>query len=139
MLVYSLKINASKVQEVIDGFLIDKPYINLFCFTETKVDCVDFTPTGLTTFDKQRIPKPGTLKGGGLMIGYIENKKIKMEKVDTRSEDILIVEGTIYKEKVKIILAYFNCCKLRAGRRFQENREIQKEIKEHMKCKKMFI
>ena len=45
---------------------------------------------------------------------------------------ILIVEGTIYNEKIKIILTYFNCCKLRAGRRYLENREMQKEVEEHM-------
>ena len=132
MLVNSLKINASKVQEVIDGFLINKTYISLFCFTEIKVDCVNFTPTGLITFDKQRVPKNGTLKGGGLMIGYIEDERIKMEKIDTINEDILIIEGIIYNEKIKIILAYFNCNKGRAGKRFQENRDIQKEIEEHM-------
>ena len=44
----------------------------------------------------------------------------------------MIVEGTIYNEKIKIILAYFNCCKLRAGKRYQENRDMQKEIEEHM-------
>ena len=58
------------------------------------------------------------------MLGHIEDERIKLEKLETKSEDILIVEGTIYNEKVKIILAYFNCCKLRAGRRYQENREM---------------
>ena len=63
MLVNSLKINAAKVQEIIDGFLIDKPYISIFCLTETKVDCVNFVPIGLVTFDKQRVAKSETLKG----------------------------------------------------------------------------
>ena len=75
MLVNSLKINASKIQEIIDGFLIDKTYISIFCLPETKVDCVNFTPVRLVTFDKQRVTKPGTLKGGGLMLGYIENEE----------------------------------------------------------------
>ena len=132
MLVNSLKINAAKIQEIIDGFLINKPYINIFCLTETKVDCVNFIPVGLITFDKQRTSKPETLKGGGLMIGYIENERIKLEKIETKSEYILIVEGTIYNEKIKIILTYFNCCKLRVGRRYLENREMQKEVEEHM-------
>ena len=55
-----------------------------------------------------------------------------MEKIETTSEDILIIEGLIYNEKVKIILAYFNCSKERTGKRYQENRDIQKEIEEHM-------
>ena len=111
LLVNSLKINAGKVQEVIDEFLLGKTYISIFCFTETKVDCVNFVPRGLTTFDKQRTPKRGKPKGGGLMIGFIEDKKFRMEEVETRSEDIIIIEGTIYNEKLKIVLAYFNCNK----------------------------
>ena len=83
MLVNSLKINVSKVQEIIDGFLIEKDYISLFCLTETKVDCLNFTPVGLTTYDKQRTGKPQQEKGGGLMIGHITNKKIKLEVVET--------------------------------------------------------
>merc|ERR1711888_512769 len=132
MFVNSLKINAAKVQEIIDGFLIDKPCINIFCLTETKVDCVNFTPIGLITFAKQRVTKPGTLKEGGLMIGYIENERIKLDKKEIKSEDIQVVEGTIFNERIKIILTYFNCCKLRAGRRYQENREMPKEVEEHM-------
>ena len=48
-----------------------------------------------------------------------------MEEIETRSEDILIIEGMIYNEKIKIILAYFNCSKELTGRRYRENREIQ--------------
>ena len=33
MLVNSLKINAGKVQEIIDSFLINKTYISIFCLT----------------------------------------------------------------------------------------------------------
>ena len=79
LLVNSLKINAIKVQEVTDAFLEDKPYISIFCFTETKVDCVNFIPIGLKTFNKQRVPKKGTLKGGDLTLGYIEDNRIIME------------------------------------------------------------
>ena len=79
MLVNSLKINAGKVQEIIDSFLIEKDYISIFCLTETKVDCIDFTPVGLTTYDKQRTGKPQQEKGGGLMIGHLTNGKIKLE------------------------------------------------------------
>ena len=38
MLVNSLKINAGKIQEIVDCFLIEKEYISIFCLTETKVD-----------------------------------------------------------------------------------------------------
>ena len=38
MLINSLKINAGKVQEIIDSFLINNTYISVFCLTETKVE-----------------------------------------------------------------------------------------------------
>ena len=82
MLVNSLKINAGKVQEIIDSFLLEKYYINIFCLTETKVDCIDFTPVGLTTYDKQRSGKPEQEKEGGLMIGHLTSEKVKLEKID---------------------------------------------------------
>ena len=78
LLVNSLKINAGKMQEIIDSFLINKEYISIFCLTETKVDCIDFTPVGLVTFDRQRTARPGHEKEGGLMLGYIEDERIKL-------------------------------------------------------------
>ena len=66
------------------------------------------------------------------MIGHLTDERVKLEKVDTESEDILIVEGEIHNEKTKIILVYFNCGKLMAGRRYEENRKMQQEIERHM-------
>ena len=66
------------------------------------------------------------------MIGHLTDERIKLEKIDTESEDILIIEGEIHREKIRIILVYFNCCKLTAGRRYEENRKIQQEIEKHM-------
>ena len=108
--------------------MVDKPYISIFCFTETKVDCIDFIPTGLKLFTKQRIPGKKVLKGRGVAIGFIEDNKIMMEEIETRSKDIMVIDGTIYNEKITIILAYFNSSKEVDGRRYQENREIQNEI-----------
>ena len=47
LLLNTLTITDLKVQEVSDKFLINKPYISIFCFTEIKVDCVDFIPIGI--------------------------------------------------------------------------------------------
>ena len=52
MLVNSLKIDARKVQEVPDVFLIDKKYISIFCFTEIKVDCIYFILIGVKLYTK---------------------------------------------------------------------------------------
>ena len=50
LLINSLIITAGKVQEVTDKFLIDKPYISMFCFTEIKVDSIDFIPIGIKLY-----------------------------------------------------------------------------------------
>ena len=94
LLINSMKIIALKVQEVSDNYLRDKPYISLFCFSEIKVDCVDFTPVGIKIITKHR--KKGEKKGGGLAIGHLINEKIKLEETKNESSDILIVEGAIH-------------------------------------------
>ena len=53
-------------------------------------------------------------------------------RINTESEDILIVEEEIHRERIRIILVYFNCSKLMAGRRYDENRKIQQEIEKYM-------
>ena len=79
--------------------MIDTESISIFCLTETKINCANFTPLGLTIHDKQRTGKPEQEKGGGLMLGYITDEKIRLEKVETESEDILIVEEKYIRKK----------------------------------------
>ena len=73
LLLNTLIITDLKVQEVSDKFLANKPYISIFCFTEIKVDCIDFTPIGIKIISKHR--KKGEKKGGGLAIGHIDDEK----------------------------------------------------------------
>ena len=54
LLMNSLTITAEKLQEVTDKYLIDKPYISMFCFTEIKVDSIDFIPIGIKLYTKHR-------------------------------------------------------------------------------------
>ena len=89
-----------KVQTVTSRFIANKPYTSIFCFTETKVDCIDFTPIGLKIITKHR--KKREKKGGGLAIGYVDDKKTKLEEVKVDHSDILIVEGTIHRRKIRI-------------------------------------
>ena len=42
------------------------------------------------------------------------------------------MDGIILNEKIRIILAYFNCCKETQGRKYAVNREIQKEIEQYL-------
>ena len=52
LLLNTWKIDASKVQAVIDKFLKGGDHKTLFCFTETKVDSLDFTPVGIKLYVK---------------------------------------------------------------------------------------
>ena len=52
LLLNTLTITDLKVQAVTDKFLVNKPYISIFCFTEIKVDCIDFTPIGIKIITK---------------------------------------------------------------------------------------
>ena len=76
LLMNTLTITAWKVPTVINKFMWNKPYTSIFCFTETKIDCVNFIPVGIKMFTKHR--KKKEKKGGGLMIGYINDGKTKL-------------------------------------------------------------
>ena len=104
ILINSLVINAGKVQEITDTFIMDKTYISIFCFTETKVDCIDFRTKRIKLYTKHRtnIEK----KGGGLAIGHLIDNRIKLEEIQVENNNILIIEETIYKEKIRILLTY---------------------------------
>ena len=67
LLINTLTITAEKVQLVINNFLKGESFSSIFCFTETKVDSLNFRPVGVKSFSKQR--KRGVKMGGGLMIG----------------------------------------------------------------------
>ena len=60
------------------------------------------------------------------------SNSIKLEERQTKSNNILILEGTIYNEKIRIILTYMDCCKEVKGERYKENRENEKEIENFM-------
>ena len=57
LLLNTLIINATKVQTVVENFIRGKEYSTLFCFTETKVDSLDFEPIGIKIFSKHRKKK----------------------------------------------------------------------------------
>ena len=54
LLLNTRKIDASKVQTVIDKFLKGGVHKTIFCFTETKVDSLDFTPVGIKLYVKKQ-------------------------------------------------------------------------------------
>jgi len=131
LLLNSWKIDAVKVQTVIDKFIKEEKHRSFFCFTETKVDSLDFTPIGIKLFSKHR--RVNDKKGGGLTIGYKIDQKVKMEEIEVKNSDILALEGTIEDSRYRIILSYFDSCKKKSGKEFDRNRSIQKEIEKLIK------
>merc|ERR1711888_334538 len=75
LLINSLKISIGKLQEITDGFLIDKKYVSIFCLTETKDNCANYQELGLTIYDKQRAGRQNQDKGGGLIIGHLTDER----------------------------------------------------------------
>ena len=94
------------------------------------MDCIDFIPTGIKLYTKQRTARDR--QGGGIAIGHLKVDRIILEEIETKGRDILILEGTIYNERIRIILTYMDCCKEANGPRFRANREIQEEIEKYI-------
>ena len=87
LLINTRIISVIKVQTVIDNFMKNKTYTSIFCFTETKVDSLNFKPIGLKKFSKHR--KSKEKKGGGLIIGVLDDKKTRLEEIKVDHSDIM--------------------------------------------------
>jgi len=61
------------------------------------------------------------------MIGYIDDKKTKLEEIKVNHSDIA-VKGTMRGSKIRIFLTYMGCSKNKSGKEYEENRRIQKII-----------
>ena len=131
LLLNSRKIDAVKVQTIVEEFMIDKNYTTIFCLTETKVEGHDFQPVGIKIMSKQRSRKTETF-GGGLALGYREDANIELEEIGVKSSDILAVEGSINHTKFRIVLCYFGSKKLVKGTDYQKNRNLQKQVEKLM-------
>ena len=130
ILINSLKINVLKVQTVIENFIKDKSHTCIFCLTETKVDSLDFNPQGIKIFTKHR--ESSEKKGGGLIIGFKEDRDIKLEEIEVNDNDILALEGVIRGEKSRIVLSYFDSSKSLTDEGFKRNRVIQNKVENLM-------
>ena len=90
--------------------------------TETKVEGHNFQPEGVKIFSKHRGRRDK--KGGGLALGYDLKAEIKLEEIETKSNDILAVAGKVNNTRCRIVLCYFDCTKQLKGRDFKRNRDI---------------
>merc|ERR1711874_641607 len=130
LLINSCRIDATKVQTIVTNFVEDKEYTTIFCMTETKVDSHNFQPQGITIFSAHRRKKEK--KGGGLTIGYATKADIHLKEIETKSNDILALEGTVLKSKFRIILCYFDSSKSLNDQDYKNNRALQKEVENLM-------
>ena len=129
LLVNSCKINAIKVQTIVNNFIEGKDHTVIFCMTETKVDSHDFQPQGITIFSAHRTQKElKKKKGGGLAIGFATKADISLKNIATKSNDILALEGTVLKSKFRIILCYFDSTKSLSDQFYNNNRKMQAEV-----------
>ena len=73
LLMNTLKLTTGKVQDVVNTFMLENEYISIFCFTETKVEFLDFIPNGISIITKHRRleDKKEDTEKGGLAIGYL--------------------------------------------------------------------
>ena len=129
LLINSGKIDAMKVQTIVNSFMKDKNYASIFCLTETKVKRLDFQPEGIRLITKHR--GENDKKGGGLAIGFDVKADVKLEEIDSGSNDILAVEGKVNNARCRIVLCYFDCTKQVKGDDYERNRIIQKKV-EHL-------
>merc|ERR1712179_715468 len=97
---------------------------------ETKVESLDFDPKGVKLFTKHRDKEEK--RGGGLIIGYKEDKEVKLEEIKTDDNDILALEGVVRGDKTRIILSYFDSSKRKTGDEYDKNRIMQRKIEELM-------
>ena len=127
LLINSCKITATKVQTIVNNFIEGKKHTVIFCMTETKVDSHDFQPIGITIFSAHRSRKEikDKKKGGGLAIGYASNADISLKEIKTKSNDLLVLEGSVLKSKFKIILCYFDSTKSLSDQYYKNNRKMQ--------------
>merc|ERR1712082_119509 len=55
LLINSCKIDATKVQTIVNDLMMEKGHSTIFCMTETKVEGHDFQPMGIKIFSKHRV------------------------------------------------------------------------------------
>ena len=65
-------------------------------------------------------------------MGYDKKADIKLEEVETGSNDILAVEGKINNTRARIVLCYFDCTKQLNGKDYERNRTIQNKVENLM-------
>ena len=95
------------------------------CLTEThkKVEVGDHIEN-ISTLRKVR-GKDGERLGGGLQIMMKKTDQINLEKQESKSSDILEVDGICFGREMKIILVYFDVRRNNEGRK--NNSRIRKE------------
>ena len=58
---------------------------------------------------------------------------IKLEEINTGSNDILAVEGKVNSTRCRLVLCYFDCTKQLTGVDYRRNRTIQTKVENLMK------
>ena len=109
----------------------EKSNYNILCMVETHLrhDKFPIDINNLHNFNAMR--EEGDKKGGGLKILMEKTKKVEVVMNESKSTEILEIEGILFDNKIKIILVYFDVNKDKEA--INKNNEIRKEIEKKMK------
>ena len=80
---------------------------SLLCLTETQ-QTLDKTKWSKDLNIYASMRGKNERKGGGLMLLFKDQENVHLQKVKTQLQDILVVKGTLKKDKVTIIIVYFS-------------------------------
>ena len=122
-----------KYLELENKYLKEGKEYNIICLTETqKKEEIVKVSEGLYKYVTMRDKEEK--RGGGLMILGRDDTQVDWEKGKEKNhKDILILKGTCFGIKMKIILVYFDATKKKDGVDFDRNRELEKEVEREMK------
>ena len=93
----------------LESMLNDKSYNkNMIVITEKQQKIDKINPSkGAKIVNSVREEKDK--KGGGISVIYKESTDIEMEKIVSKSKDILELKGRIYNKKIRMIVVYMDC------------------------------
>ena len=66
---------------------------------------IDFIPVGLKIYIKRRGKKEK--RGGGLAIGHLNDRRIRLEEVEIKNSNIMVLEGSIYAHPYRTMFRFF--------------------------------
>ena len=127
-------LNLSKYTDIEDNFFTKENEINIVCLTETHKRIEDiYISRKIKTYNTMRTKNDK--QGGGLYVLHPKMPEIKLEKVENKNRDLLVLDGKIYELRLRIIIVYFDANKNTEGK--IRNNKIKEDIETLIENNKM--